>query len=42
MKLTEQEYDCRSMGKFQNVTLFGVFVEPKYLIVACYHVEPIS
>ena len=42
MKLTEQEYNCCAMGKFQNVTLFGIAVEPPDLTVTCYHVEPIS
>jgi len=30
------------MGKFQDVTLFGIGVESLYLIVTCYHVEAIS
>ena len=41
MKLTEEEYDCRAMGKFQYVTLFGIVVEPIYLAVTSYHVEPV-
>jgi hypothetical protein len=42
IKLTEQEYDCSSMGKFQNIPLFGVAVESADLIITRHHVEPVS
>lgn len=42
MRLTEQEYNRRAMGKFQDVTLLGIAVEPSYLIITGHHVESTS
>lgn len=40
-ELTEEENDGRSVGKLQDVALFGIAVEPEYLIIPGHHVKPI-